>query len=234
MSYAYESVPNFVIKESSSGPIDIIDHGNYFELYNNGHSWMVHNKEEDCSIKEMYSSYDLAHGDVLISGLGFGILALWLCNKPEVNSVTVIEISKDVIKIFKDYNLIPDKLTIINDDIITYNTDKKYDSLLLDHYNSQSLDWRIKDMNRICSRIKHKHFWSWSLENIYLSKMYPNTKADQNSSRYKILVESEGDITVLWSEFIDKFLPKEKELKNLPNYKLNDYLYNYFDKYGQS
>jgi hypothetical protein len=64
--------------------------------------------------------------------------------------------------------------------------------------------------------------------------MYPNTKADQNSSRYKILVESEGDITVLWSEFIDKFLPKEKELKNLPNYKLNDYLYNYFDKYGQS
>jgi hypothetical protein len=234
MSYSVESLPNFVIKECSSGPIDIVDHVDYFELYNNGDTWMVYNKDKDFEIKEMYSSYDLAHGDVLVSGLGFGILALWLCNKPEVKSVTVIEISKDVIKIFKDYNVIPEKLTIINDNMITYDTDKEYDSLLLDHYNKQSLDWRLKDIKRICSRINHKSFWAWSLENIYLSKMYPNTTKDQDSNRYKNLVKSEGDLSILWNEFIDKFLPKEIVLKSLDSYKLNDYLYNYFNKYNQS
>jgi spermidine synthase len=149
MQYNIKTVPFFTVKEKSFGSVDIIDHGSHFALYNNGDVWMSYEKGGDTEIRQMYSSYDLAYGDVLISGLGFGILALWLCSKPEVDSVTVVEISEDVIKLFKESNECPKKLTIINDNMVEYNTDKKYDVLLLDHYERQSFDWRIKDINRI-------------------------------------------------------------------------------------
>jgi hypothetical protein len=230
MSYSLDSVPHFVVKEASCGSVDIVDHGDYFALYNNGDRWMVYNKDKDFEIKEMYSSYDLAYGNVLVSGLGFGILALWLCSKPEVDSVTVIEMSEDVIKLFKDSNIVPEKLTIINDNMITYNTDKEYDVLLLDHYERQTFDWRIKDIKRICSRINHKYFWAWSLEGMYLFKMYPNKMKEDNLNIYNYLYESEKNLGVLWNDFIDKFFPEEVKSKSLPNDKINQYLYHYFHR----
>lgn len=230
MSYNRDSVPPFVIKEASCGSVDIVDHGDYFVLYNNGDRWMVYNKNKDFEIKDMYSSYDLAYGDVLISGLGFGILALWLCSKPEVNSVTVVEMSEDVIKIFKDNNTIPDKLNIINDNMITYNTEKEYDVLLLDHYERQSFDWRLKDIARIASRIRHKHFWAWSLEAIYMFKMYPDIIKKDSTDIYSLLKESNTNCTDLWDDFVDIFLPEETQLKGLLNNTINDYLCLYFNK----
>lgn len=230
MSYDFRSIPNFVIKEASHGSVDIVDHGNYFELYNNSDRWMIYNKDTDLEIKEMYSSYDLAYGDVLVSGLGFGILALWLCNKPEVNSVTVIEMSEDVIQLFKDSNVVPKKLNIINDNMITYNTEKEYDVLLLDHYERQTFDWRLKDINRICSRIKHKYFWAWSLENIYIFKMYTSEIHPIHLKIDKVLHEHAGNVSALWGEFIDRFIPQELFLKDLTNEKINQYVYTFFNK----
>lgn len=230
MSYNRDSVPPFVIQEASCGSVDIVDHGDYFVLYNNGDRWMVYNKNKDFEIKDMYSSYDLAYGDVLISGLGFGILALWLCSKPEVNSVTVVEMSKDVIKIFKDNNTVPDKLNIINDNMITYNTEKEYDVLLLDHYERQSFDWRLKDIARIANRIKHKYFWAWSLEAIYLFKMYSNKIKEDGIDIDNALKQSDTDFTTLWHEFVDTFLPEESQLKDLPNETISYYLSLYFNR----
>jgi hypothetical protein len=241
MSYDFKSVPKFIIKEASSGPIDVIDCGDYFTLYSNGDRWMVYNKDKDLEIKEMYSSYDLAHGDVLISGLGFGILALWLCNKPEVNSVTVVELSEDVVKIFKESNNIPEKLNIIIDNMITYTTEKEYDVLLLDHYEMQNYDWRLKDMEKICSRIKHKYFWAWSLEAIYLYSMYTN-KSDKKEPYLvgneeslhqvldKIYNEFGNDLSIHWDSFVDKFLHKEMLLKNITGEKLNSYISTCFNR----
>ena len=222
--YNPSSVPPVEIKVASSGPIDIIDHGQQVILYNNGDRWMVFNKENNKEIHEMYSSYDLAYGDVLVSGLGFGILALWLCNKPEVSSVTVVEISEDVIKLFKDANVVPEKLKIINDNMVTYNTDIEYDVLLLDHYERQLHDWILKDMAKICGRIKHKKFWSWALEFLYLSQMY-------NEEDIEIIIDKNGnDLSNYWSEFVDKFLPQEIMLKNITNDKINEYIYSFFIK----
>lgn len=230
MTYNLKSVPEFTIKEASYGSVDIVDDGARITLYNNGDRWMSYEKANDLEIKELYSSYDLAYGDVLVSGLGFGILALWLCSKPGVNSVTVVEISEDVIKLFKDSNGIPEKLTIINDSMITYNTDKEYDVLLLDHYERQTFDWRLKDIARICDRIKHKYFWAWSLESIYLFKMYTDLDHQLDLDIGKILNGSERDLSPCWSEFIDKFFPKEVMVKDIPNKKINEYIYTFFDK----
>ena len=222
--YNPSSIPHVVIKEGSSGPVDIINHGKNIALYYNGDRWMSYEQNNDMEMKELYSSYDLAYGDVLVSGLGFGILALWLCSKPEVNSVTVVEISEDVIKLFKDANVVPEKLNIINDNMITYNTDIEYDVLLLDHYERQLFEWRLKDIIKICSRIKHKIFWAWTLEVIYLAGMHKEFDVE-------VIINKNGnDLSTRWVEFTDKFFPEEIMLKNIKNDKINEYIYTFFNK----
>ena len=224
--YDPNSIPYIVIKEASSGTVDILNTGNQFVLYNNNEQWMTYNHNDDV-IKQMYSSYDLAYGDVLISGLGFGILALWLCTKTNVNSVTVIEISEDVIKLFKNSNSIPDKLNIINSDMTKYNTDKEYDALLLDHYELQNFDWILNDIKKISSRIKHKNIWAWPLEGIYLFKMYANENYETLSNIFIDDHESNKDFYGLWINFLNKFFPKEKMLKDIKKDQLNNYIYTY-------
>jgi hypothetical protein len=219
-------VPNFVIKEASSGTVDIVDQGDSFVLYNNGEQWMIYSKN-DLAIKQLYSSYDLAYGDVLVSGLGFGILALWICTKPNVRSVTVVELSEDVIKLFKDSNYVPDKLKIVNQDIRKYNTDKEYDALLLDHYELQDYDWMLKDMQTIARTIKHKNIWAWPLELIYLFKMYTNSDYESLSD---LDIRPDKDFTQLWTVFVNRFFPKEKALNNIDPDTLNSYIYTFLNK----
>jgi hypothetical protein len=224
--YNVDSVPSFFIKEASSGNIKIVDKGKGFILYENNRFWMNYPKN-DSVIKQLYSSYDLAYGNVLVSGLGFGILALWLCSKPNVISVTVIEFSEDVIKLFKDSNSIPDKLNIINIDIRKYNTDTKYDTILLDHYETEKFDFILDDIEKISSNIKHKNMWAWPLEEIYLFKMYAN---ENHRIVHDLVDKCDKDFSPLWNNFVDSFFPKEKMLKSVSNQKLNEYIYTYFNK----
>jgi hypothetical protein len=225
--YNAESVPSFFIKEGSSGNIKIVDKGKGFILYENNKFWMNSLKKNDSAIKQLYSSYDLAYGNVIISGLGFGILALWLCNKPDVVSVTVIEFSEDVIKLFKDSNSIPDKLNIVNMDIRNYNTDTEYDAILLDHYETESFDFILDDIQKISSKIKHKNMWAWPLEEMYLFKMYSN---ENHRVVHDLVDKCDKDFSLLWNDFVDTFFPKEEMLKNISNQKLNEYIYTYFNK----
>jgi hypothetical protein len=225
--YNAESVPSFFIKEGSSGNIKIVDKGKGFILYENNKFWMNSLKKNDSAIRQLYSSYDLAYGNVIISGLGFGILALWLCNKPDVVSVTVIEFSEDVIKLFKDSNSIPDKLNIVNMDIRNYNTDTEYDAILLDHYETESFDFILDDIQKISSKIKHKNMWAWPLEEMYLFKMYAN---ENYRVVHDLVDKCDKDFSLLWNDFVDTFFPKEEMLKNISNQKLNEYIYTYFNK----
>lgn len=231
MPYDPKTVPRFNIKEASLGPVDIKYDSNAFVLYNKGDQWMVFNHKQHDEIKEMWSSYDLAYGDVLVSGLGFGILALWLCSKPEVTSVTVVEISNEVIEIFKQSNSIPDKLTIINEDILSFGTNKKYDSLLLDHYERQNFDWRLKNMKEICEKIEHDVFWAWSLEQVFTMKecgldarKIINVPTENTIFKYK------PDFSQKWHEFVSKYFPNEKVLPMIELGKINEYIYTYFNK----
>jgi hypothetical protein len=226
--YDAESVPSFFIKAGSSGNIKIVEMGKGFVLYENDQFWMNSPKNNDSVIKQMYSSYDLAYGNVLVSGLGFGILALWLCSKPDVLSVTVVEFSQDVIKLFKDSNSIPDKLKIVNMDIRKYNTDTEYDAILLDHYEKETFDFILDDIEKISSKIKHKSIWAWPLEEIFLFKMYASE--NHRAAVLELLDKGDKDFSPLWNNFVDIFFPKEEMLKNISNQKLNEYIYTYFNK----
>jgi hypothetical protein len=230
MSYDFSTVPNFTITECSSGSVDILEYKDHFILYNNGDIWMIFNKNSDKEIKELYYSYDIAHGDVLVSGLGFGILALWLCSKPEVHSVTVIEISEDVIKLFKDANVVPEKLKIINDNMIIYCTEKKYDVLLLDHYEQQEFDFRIKDIEKIANRINHNYVWAWSLEEIFMDKAYKDTKSISMLDFYNNIINDERFFVDTWNDFTNTYFPKTLSINDASTENIRDYINNYFNK----
>lgn len=231
MPFDIKSVPAFKVEETSFGNVEIVLKNGAYLLYNNGIQWMGLSVDDYREIREMYSSYDLAYGDVLITGLGFGILALWLCDKPNIKSVTVVESSSDVIEIFKKLNKIPEKLTIVNDNASTFNTDVKYDGIFLDHYELQNWDWRLKDMQEICSKIKHDVFWAWSLEEAYMFKAFGLDRNNLYRSEPKHLeFLSIQDKATEWEAFVKEFFPKEDSLLRVTPEKIREYIYDFYNQ----
>jgi hypothetical protein len=116
------------------------------------------------AIRQFYSSFDLAYGDVLVTGLGFGILTLWLDTKPEVKSIKVLEISQDVVDLFLEHNKLPDNATIEIADAREYQTDQHFDCILLDHYELHK--FTPEQLATISNNIpNHNLIWFWDLEN---------------------------------------------------------------------
>lgn len=116
---------------------------------------------------EHRTNYDVvvkSFGDVLIAGLGLGMIVVPILKKPVVTSVTVIEKYKDVDDlvtphVLKEAGSSADKLKVIVDDIYNWDPPKeaKYDVIYFDIWASQSTDdlagiTRLK--RRFASRLK--------------------------------------------------------------------------------
>lgn len=119
-------LPLPIIKQSITGRAKIIEYKNMYRLYIGAKQWMALDMNNKNEINEFYSSYDLSYGDVLLSGLGFGILAQWIASKPEVKSVTVVEFSQDVVDMFLKNNKLHEKIKLVVEDIGLY---KRYKNL---------------------------------------------------------------------------------------------------------
>lgn len=166
--FKHNLLPDFVIKEGTSNNVSIVDDNGTWRLYGDNVQFMQLITKSNREIKELYSSFDLAYGDVLITGLGFGVLALWVANKPEVTSVTVIENSQDVIDLFLASNKLPEKVQIILGDADSYTTDKHYDCLLLDHFkDGDEKHFSYLKVQNVAKNIPHDLFWFWSIEQRY-------------------------------------------------------------------
>lgn len=229
-----KTVPDIKINEISYNDIDIIKDSHRpstYRLFNKGLQWMVVDRYTNKELKEMYSSYDMAYGNVIISGFGFGLLACWLASKPKVTSVTVLEMSQDIYDIFLMNNKLPDKVSVIIADASEYKTDKHFDCLFLDHYEKNNTNWVFKDVKKIINNLpNHDLFWFWSLEEKYADFMY--------GIRQDKLLQ-----TFLWDNHID-FYTKYDEFKNnvlgiktlpeLGSEKFNEYIYIYHDRLGYS
>ena len=229
-----KTVPEIVIKEISYKDIDIIRspiRPKTYLLFNKGIQWMGYDMYTNKEIKEFYSQYDLAYGDVIVTGFGFGTLACWLASKPEVTSVTVIEISKDIYDIFLMNNKLPDKVNVIIADASEYKTEKHFDCLFLDHYEHNLTEWVFRDVKKIVNNLpNHTTMWFWSLESKYLDVMFN-------------IREIEFNHAFLWQNYID-FYTKYNEFKNnvfniktLPEIdsdRFNNYIYTYYDRLGYS
>jgi hypothetical protein len=228
--YNNETLPKFNISPTVVNKVKIDFDGNSnYSLSCDDSLWMTYNSHNNISIKQMYSSYDLAYGDVLVSGLGFGIVALWIASKPEVKTVTVYEISKDVIDIFLKNNLIPKNLIIKNQNINDLISNIHYDCILLDHYELEPLQYRIDNMSKISKNIpNHNTIWFWSLESIFTEFSY-SLKFEELYGNF--LYYNLVDFYQEWESFRSNVL-KVETIPKLSQYKINEYVYTYYDRIG--
>lgn len=73
-----------------------------------------------------------ARGDVLIAGLGIGLIILPIMNKPEVRSVEVVELQQEIIDLIVPMLPLNEKVKVIQGNIIHYIPNHKYDCIYID------------------------------------------------------------------------------------------------------
>jgi len=181
----------------------------------NNERWLVYDYEHHGSEKEFSSSYDIAYGDCVLSGLGLGILPEMLINKPEVKSITVYEANKDVIEINKLIGFDSIKKINIIHDRIENAKDIKCDCLLLDHYEFESDEYIINNVKQINEEIKPEIVWYWRAETA-IYNAYVDHKLGSNISNY-------GEMYQAWK--------KQTGINNLPDLnknKINFYMSTYY------
>lgn len=174
------------------------------------------------AFENLYSQYDIAYGDVLITGLGFGILLKALSQKESVTSITVIEKEKDVIDAFLAHNRISKKVKIINDDATTYITNKHYDCVLPDHYELQTTAWKLNDMKNLAKRISHDKFWPWSIEYLFFTTVYSSSEIHNESNDF--FKNNAGEFYEKWKKFVIQYLDGNKSMMEIKEEKLLEYL----------
>ena len=155
-----------VYKDKDSRWHLIVD-GVQMMLYTVGHEQALH----------FYSHYKLALGNVICTGLGFGVREQWLATKPEVNKITVLEKNKSVIDYHKDIGTQwSDKIEIINCNANEYKGN--CDFLSIDHYEKEDTKSIIESIKNTEKNISCCFMWFWMLE-LWLHNGYieDNTKS---------------------------------------------------------
>lgn len=162
--------------------------GNWYELTVNGNRWFRYDYKYQTTVRELNSSYDIAYGHCVLSGLGLGILPALLLQKPEVKSITVYEISEDVIKLNKIIGFVDlNKITVINKPIEEAGN-IKCDCLLLDHYELESEKYIVNNMKTITNNINYDKIWFWKAEYFILLN-YLTSNLNLNESYKQWLVK---------------------------------------------
>lgn len=104
-----------------------------------------------------------AHGDVLIGGLGLGMILFPILTKLEVRSVTVIEHNQDVIDLIAPH-VAHEKLSVINADMHEWKPKKGtvYDVIYFDIWSKITED-NLPEMRKLHYRFKY-----------FLNRLNPN------------------------------------------------------------
>jgi len=220
-----QTIPQITIALAKIGDFKVIKEGNTFYLLKNSAQLMQLNTKTLREYKEQYACYDLAYGDVLITGLGFGMLANWLASKPEVTSVRVIEFYQEVIDLYTGSNKISDKIIIELGDAKNYMSNDKFDCIFLDHFPDHSSAPIYDEVLSISKNIpNHKILWFWSLEKWYLENYY--------GFNHTVFTTAPPDLQPLnlykeWKDFkVDIGVTSIPELDEL---KLKEYIYTYIN-----
>lgn len=97
---------------------------------------------------------ETAEGDVLVAGLGIGMILLALQEKPEVKSITIVEISQELVDFIAPNLPLNDKVNIVVEDIHNFTPDKMYDIVYCDIWNDISGS-NYDEMNELSEKFYH-------------------------------------------------------------------------------
>lgn len=144
-----------------SGSDRRIEPGKYKRLVRNNIDTIMSNTPAE--IRDCYPFIQVAEGNILINGLGLGVLLAALLKKKEIKRITVIEIDKDVIALIAP-SFKSKKLTIINDNAYEWNPPKgvKYDFVwhdIWDTINADNLEGMEKLHRKYGKRTKVQASW---------------------------------------------------------------------------
>ena len=95
-----------------------------------------------------------ANGNVLIAGLGIGLILTRILPKPEVTTVTVIEKSQAIIDLVAAHHAHP-KLQVLLGDVFEYEAPQRYDTIYFDIWPNISGD------NYEATKDLHKRYRKW-------------------------------------------------------------------------
>jgi hypothetical protein len=140
--------------------------GTYTGLYHKNSVVMSDTPDE---IRDHWEPIHYSSGNVLIAGLGLGVVLQAILNKPTVENVTVIEKSADVIKLVgRHYSeRFGGRVKIINDDILTWKPERgtHYKVAWFDIWNDLCTD-NLPQMKLLHRKFARKSDWkgSWGRE----------------------------------------------------------------------
>lgn len=112
---------------------------------------MSDTRMEKCTNSEFVEK---AHGDVLIGGLGIGMIILAIQDNPEVTSITVVEKYQEVVDLIAHQLPLNDKVKIVVADIFEYETEQKFNTIYLDIWNSINRDVWEEQMSPLRKRYR--------------------------------------------------------------------------------
>ena len=153
--------------------LDGITPGKYIRLLHNGKCVMSDTNME----KRTNSDFCInAHGNIIIGGLGIGMIIIAIQDKPEVNSITVIEKNQEVIDIVASQLDLNDKVNIICADVFEWKPERgvKYDMVYMD-------------------------IWNWINEDVYKNEMQPLKRKYARFLRSKN--ENPNRFNKCWAEY---------------------------------
>ena len=139
----------------------------------NGREWMTLMPNETVTTRP---ALDAAHGRVLTFGLGLGYFAYMAARKPEVESVTVVDLSEDAIALFEQ-NLLPqmecgDKIKVIHADAFAFAEQHyprgEFDFVFADIWHDVSdgkdLYLRFKSLEKLASAMEFSYWLEESIK----------------------------------------------------------------------
>ena len=95
-----------------------------------------------------------AHGNILIAGLGIGMIVLPIQDCEDVESITIIEKNKDVIELVLKKIPLNSKVKIINADIFDFIPNQKFNTVYFDIWNYINTDVYSNEMKPLISKFR--------------------------------------------------------------------------------
>lgn len=154
----------------------------YPAILENGREWMTLLPNETITTKP---AIDQAFGKVLTYGLGLGYFAFMASSKTEVSSVTVVERSRDVIELFKEW-ILPyfphrEKINIICEDAFDYAgktaPNEKYDFIFADIWHDvgdgKDLYLKFKSLEHLSPCSKHAYWLEDTIKCYLKPELWP-------------------------------------------------------------